>query len=393
MKVAYHFLADHPDLGSPYHLPIIRRLVSTILTHLPLRLSTKVFVGDLLLHRLATDQRQEGTNVVETINQSKFHEKINQWLHPDSSVLVRFIDEMSAIAVSHSIFVVCLESIDEDAAFLLHKRLSSLEVEWYCGMMEVDDAAQIHWYLYSEFLRPLFRISGNKATVFWDGVDEENKKDRSIVDVLEASGLRPCTFEALNGRYTIFDAYHNPDHARRVTIWKRRTGNLLAFVADNAISRLSDPAPDLGDKLFAALKTFEGAETNEEYAQVMVSCRRIFDYVADFLLPPSQEREGHSKYKNRLRAFADAEKASKTNTALVSVSVEVWAQQLDKLGDLANKGVHEEVFREEARRCLLRTILLLDDVISLREHPFEVKSHVDSETVRHLIDSLKSDLS
>lgn len=389
MKAAYHFIADHREVGDLYARSIIRTLTGAALSPPPLSLWTKVFVGDLLLHRLGMDRREEDNTVIETPNTRKLKRAIDLWLHSDSPVVTRLRDDVSQLVLRHRVFVVCLESVDEDSALRLHARMSHYEP--YCGMMEVDEASVVHWYLYSGALTPFGRMSGTRATLFWNGLDEESK-NHAFVAALRESGLQSCTFEALNGRYTLFDANHNPDQARRIAIWKRRAGNLLAFVADNAVSRLSDIAPELGDKLFAALITFEAAETNEHYAQVMATCRRIFERVADSLFParetcPGGRDLGPGKYKNRILAFADQEKASETNAALVSISVDVWAKQLDKLLELANNGVHAEVLREEARRCLLRTILVLDDIVSLREDPFEVRARIDAETIRRLIDS------
>jgi hypothetical protein len=54
------------------------------------------------------------------------------------------------------------------------------------------------------------------------------------------------------------------------------------------------------------------------------------------------------------------------------------AEQLEKLSKLQNKGVHNEVMREEARRCLIRTIMILDDVLALKKDQFPTKIKFDS---------------
>jgi hypothetical protein len=57
---------------------------------------------------------------------------------------------------------------------------------------------------------------------------------------------------------------------------------------------------------------------------------------------------------------------SDTNIDLICASTALLGEQLEKLGNLVNKGVHAEVSRQEARRCLLRTIMALDDILSLK---------------------------
>ncbi len=94
---------------------------------------------------------------------------------------------------------------------------------------------------------------------------------------------------------------------------------------------------------------------------------------------------GPKRYKNRLLAYAEKQHASNAELDLVSVSVEVWAAQIDKLYGLANKGVHAEVLRSEARRRLIRTVLLLDDIVFLQPRPFVVKGHVNVEEIREML--------
>jgi hypothetical protein len=205
MKAAYHFIADHPEVGDLYARSIIRTLTGAALSPPPLSLWTKVFVGDLLLHRLGMDRREEDNTVIETPNTRKLKRAIDLWLHSDLPVVTRLRDDVSQLVLRHRVFVVCLESVDEDSALRLHDRMSHYEP--YCGMMEVDEASVVHWYLYSGALTPFGRMSGTRATLFWNGLDEE-PKNHAFVAALRESGLQSCTFEALNGRYTLFDANH-----------------------------------------------------------------------------------------------------------------------------------------------------------------------------------------
>ena len=187
-------------------------------------------------------------------------------------------------------------------------------------------------------------------------------------------------------RYTLFDGYHNFEHARRVAEFKRRTGYLLGYLVDDLISKLQDSCVEIGNKFWAALNSFERAETNEEYAHVATSCRRIIEYVTDNIFPPSNDdyngfKLGKNNYRNRLLAFADKERKSDTNIDLISVSTKMLAEQLEKLNNLQNKGVHSEVMREEARRCLLRTIMILDDILALKIDQFPTRIKFDTDSI------------
>jgi hypothetical protein len=54
------------------------------------------------------------------------------------------------------------------------------------------------------------------------------------------------------------------------------------------------------------------------------------------------------------------------------------ADLLYKQYTLANKGGHQDIYRRETRRCVIRTILLLEDVVSLRDKPFPIKTTLDN---------------
>ncbi|MBY0159704.1 hypothetical protein H0178_28625 [Cytobacillus firmus] len=377
MKVAFHFNADHPSVNSKiYGVPFHRILFSSLLQYRALNISTKVFIGDLLLSNLAYEYHETSTGMSGNFNKEKYLEIINDWVFTGNNIWRRFSYDRIEEVVRSNIFAICFENIDYDLAEYLHIQLKDYLP--YLGAIEVDDASELHWELYSHSLSSKYRIINENLNMFWDGFSEDSK-DYGWFDFLEKCGFKKVEFESLEGKYSIFDKYHNFKHARRIAEWKKRSSNFLAYLSDNVVTRLSDAAPELGNKLWSAFKTFDEAETEEQYAQVAASCRRIIEYIADTLFPPTDEEPDGRKlqgkhYKNRLLAYADAARKSETNIDVVIASTNLLSEQIDKLVNLVNKGIHAEVYREEARRCLIRTIMLLDDLISLKKDPFKIKS-------------------
>jgi hypothetical protein len=321
---------------------------------------------------------------MQGLNQDKYFQIIDIWLHPDNTVWSSMIITKLMQALKNEIFIICFETIEMQLADYLDNKLRESS-EAYLGAIEVDDASYVHWFVYSNSIRPRYRINNKNASIFWDGFNEESK-DKSKIERFTKLGFKRVGFESLHGRYTIFDEYYNFDHARRVAEWKKNCGNLLAFIVDGVAHRLGDTAPALGNKLWAALKTFNEAETNEEFAQVTASCRRIVEYVSDELFPPIEgevegRKLGTKQYRNRLLAFADETRKSDTNIDLIWVSTKTLSEQMERLSDLANKGIHSEVYRIETRRCLLRTVLLLDDIISLKIEAFEIKTKLNFDDI------------
>lgn len=240
--------------------------------------------------------------------------------------------------------------------------------------------------LYSDALALTYRLSDSIVAVLYDEIqgdepiaEEKEEETKRLLDL----GFERVTFEETHGKHTYFDKDHNFKHARRVAEWKSKFGDVLGFMADEVICRLGDHIPELPDKLWAAIDTYDKAETDEQYAQVSATCRRILEFVADKLFPPiNEERNGHKlgpkNYRNRLMAIVEDQTKSATQVELIASGLDLFAEHVEKLQDLANKGIHAEIQREGARRALLRTVFILDDIVALRPESFPIRPEIDT---------------
>ncbi len=387
MKIALHFNADHESFKGFYSYPIYFEIFKNLLDHRNLNISSKIFIGDLLFLLYSREEISEEvdgntTRTTYQVNEEKYIDLINSWLFSEENNWKKFHPEKLEESLSKNTFVVCFESIDLKNAEYLFDKLK--EYDPFIGAMEINDSNKTHWILYGQSLIPYVRIINRKLNMFHDSIASDDL-DTEMQKEFLSLGFESVEFEDLKLKYSIFDVYNNYEHARRIAEWKKGFGSSLAYIADNVVSELIDSAPDLGNKLWSALNTFDSAETNEQFAQVITSCRRIFEYVTDCIFPPQDEpsESGNSlkanKYKNRIFEYAKTNRASSTNVDLIVASTEVLFTQWSKLNNLANKGVHSEVYRAETRRCLIRTVLLLDDIISLKQGPFELKHEINLE--------------
>lgn len=313
MKSAFHFDYMHPTLKDKtnYAYSICADVLRIILNAKNLNLSSKIFIGDLLLSNMASDVNYSDTTTTVKFNKDKFLEILPLWLNPRINNWCTIAQKGIDCVLRHNVFVICFESLDLLSAGKLEQSLLK-NVDSYIGALEVDETSIIHWTVYSDYIGPIFRIINKDFFVFWDGISEESK-NTGFIENLSFLPFNKVEYESLNGKHTIFDEFQNFEHARRIAEWKHQFGSLLAFIADDVINKLSDSAPNLGNKLWAALNTFIEAETDEQFAQVSATCRRIIEYVSDQLFPPNNEiiagRElGTNKYRNRLLAFAEREK-------------------------------------------------------------------------------------
>lgn len=361
MKAAFHFKVC--PTKSVYGPELIRRVFFDLLKLRGHLINSKVSAGDLLIWDALTDNNRATV--------------INLLLQLEQQTWKKFSAEKMHHLVDDIVYVICFESIAKDTAEALHASLKTHPD--YIGAYEINDADPYHWMWYGERIGSHYRIV--KKTLYLLYANEDMMPEESMVD-LSGLGFKKIETEFTNMRYSVFDANHNFEAARRTAEWKKQANNMLETVTDNIVSNLIDTAPDLGNKLWAMFNTYRTSETTEQLAQVMATCRRTFEYVTDCIFPatnnvidgPSLKQD---KYKNRLYQFASDSAKSDTNIDLIVASTELLFQQWDKLNRLANKGVHSDVFREETRRCVIRTILLLDDIISLRCKPFPARTILD----------------
>jgi len=364
MKVAYHFKCT--EINDRYDALFFKKMFTKLL-HLNVPfISSKILTGDLIVPQ----SFEKAEDKIALISLLFIGDK---W--------TRIISEKLKFFLKQDVFIICFETIQKEIAEKLHEAL--VEEPHYLGALEIDNSIQIQWWIYGECIGPHFRILDKKINILIDSDSEEDLEAvEDYKELLEGIPFEKISTEFSNYRYSLLDDNHNFENAKRAVEWRKGTESLFSTVIDEIISKLTDAAPDLTDRLWNINYSFQNAQTGEQYALAMTSCRRLFEYVTDNLFPATNEIiEGHSlkqdKYKNRLIEFAKREMRSDTNIDLIVANTASLFAEWEKLYTLSNKGVHGEVHRQECRRCIIRTILLLDDLISIKKTPFEVKVKVD----------------
>lgn len=367
MKVAYHFKCS--EIKERYDRLFYSIVFSKLIGFKEQFVSTKVLVGDLIKHDILREIR----------NPDIF---IDLLFQTDGDNWKRIVREKSRFFYEQEVFVICFETIQKELADKIHKSLISDSN--YLGALEIDNSYELHWWLYGECIVPRFRILNKDIYVLLEG-DTPESQDlfEHFKQLLNGIPFNHIYTEYSNYRYTLLDDNHNFENAKRATEWKKSTDSLFLTITDEIIAKLTDAAPELTDRLWTINHTFLTAQTGEQYALAMTACRRLFEYVIDCLFPANNEIiEGHSlkkdKYKNRLFEFAKREMKSEVNIELIVTNTSSLFDDWAKLYELSNKGVHSEPHRQECRRCILRTILLLDDLIAIKSTPFDVKVKADN---------------
>lgn len=366
MKVAYHFKCG--DIQERYDSIFYKLVFNNLLRLNEPFISSKILVGDLLVY----EYLHQGNNPSDFLN---------YLFQMNGDIWKRILTDKVKYFIEDTAFIICFETISKELAVKLNDAL--VNEESYLGALEIDNSLELHWWLYGECIGPKFRILDKEINILIDNNEPESLEYvEDIKQCFHGILFDSINTEFSNYRYSLFDDKHNYENAKRAAEWKTGMESIFKTITDEIIGKLTDTAPELTDKLWSINHTFLNAQTGEQYAQAMTSCRRVFEYVTDCLFPATNEIiDGHSlkkdKYKNRLIEFAKREFKSETNIDLIVSNTLSLFDEWNKLYELSNRGVHSDPHRQECRRCIIRTVLLLDDLIAIKRTPFETNIIAD----------------
>ena len=132
----------------------------------------------------------------------------------------------------------------------------------------------------------------------------------------------------------------------------------------------------LAAKCPAALEKFAVAyeelsrESPENWSNACLAVRRILLDFADAVYPPrdglvDDHTVGPEDYVNRLWAYVSERLPSTRTKRVVRSELDDLGKRIDAIYNLSTKGVHAEMKKPEADRIVIRTYLLLADLLSL----------------------------
>ena len=251
------------------------------------------------------------------------------------------------------------------------------ESEFFAGSLVLNLANPVHWALYEAHLPLAYRVYGRELRLLHTSFDVAagDERDHGWADGWRESGLfASVQWEDVGLRDTILDELHTYEHVRhRVELEELLSGHLAALAAD-ALLRCSSLDPGLSERLHAAFKSFEFHDSSEQLAQVALSCRRFIERLADVLYPPGPDRAdgrkvGPAEYRNRLWAYVE-DHLDSTDEAVVLAGLTDLGDRIDRLDQLANKGVHADYMDPRAiHRLLISLVVLSSDVLSMAPPP------------------------
>lgn len=141
---------------------------------------------------------------------------------------------------------------------------------------------------------------------------------------------------------------------------------------------------ELSKETLLKLQAIEGKINSgnpEMYSQALTTCRRLFESTAVELFskhfPDYKDKVYKTKsgaeidvsgnhYKNKLSAVIEKLDDKSMKKTLVGSNVIYLLDWIDNLSNLQCEGVHSDITKEDAERCILQTYMCLGDVLTLQ---------------------------
>ena len=146
------------------------------------------------------------------------------------------------------------------------------------------------------------------------------------------------------------------------------TSDIQTFVHE----RFNETNPDIVDSLARIKQQLIEKEKDFKWQQVAFGCRDIIQDFTDALYNPEYLPEGESppkksETKRKLKFILKHKLNNSKNTEreLLEGLIEYLYKYFDCINELIQKGVHKDIEKSDAERCLLYTYLFVADVLRL----------------------------
>lgn len=118
----------------------------------------------------------------------------------------------------------------------------------------------------------------------------------------------------------------------------------------------------------------------ELYSQALTTCRRLFEntsvelfnkYFPNFKGNSYKTKSGKEidvsgdHFRNKISAVIEFLQEKSTKKTLVGSSILYTIDWIENLSNLQNKGVHSEISKDDAVKCIIHTYICLGDILSL----------------------------
>lgn len=358
MNIAFLFNSDHESLGGCYGLAVLKRILDTqelqrVNRHM------RVSIGDIPTTLTAIGKGKRSISFLVELCHSLYKPKLfNQLIYER-------IEKTYGMA---TIYCWLFQNMTIEIAEKLHSKLSSDPS--YLGAMDVDFSIPLQLKHFRNSLVESYRLRGKHCSIFYYIREDEPPLDVAVQECFEQYGFS-VNYEDLGCRRTYFDDYDNLRHFKRVEDFKRIFSKFKGLSVDqisNITLNIEEIHPKLFDAFASAARSVKRSETEEDYAQIALTGRRLLEKIADYLFPPQKSKWngrdiGKNNYKNRLWAYI--EQTLKESKAIDSNLLQKLGNETDRLFKVFNTGLHANTTRVKIEKEFVALIIWLSDMIAL----------------------------
>ena len=318
----------------------------------------RVSIGDILTYGMTTASDTPTIANLMKLDREVYTPKVFDHL---------IYDRLETTHGKTNVFCWLFQNMTTKVAEALHQELSL--VPEYLGAMDVDFAEPMYLQLFRNLLVESYRIHGKQCSIFYMAIEDERHNNFEC-ECFEKHGFT-IAYEDSGLRKTIFDNYNTIEHFKRVEDFKKVLSGFENIDSDQ-ISDLTHSLEELHPKMFdvlaSAAKAYNRAVTEEDYAQVALSCRRLLEKTADYLFPPSNtdyngRKVGPAHTKNRLWAYID--QTFKNFIVKGDNTLTILGNELDRLWVVFNTGLHANPTQQKIATALSDLLVWLSNVIEL----------------------------
>lgn len=357
MNIALLFNSDELSNKSNYAFAIMEDILKTNVLQTSSR-HMRISVGDVLTFSAVTNNNSK--------NYISLYEICKETYRPIEFDYLKK-EELYNSFYNSTIFCWVFQNITNEIGLNLHNSLK--KIDYYLGAMDVVFDYIPHLQFFRNSLCEVYGIYEKQVHIFYNLSNNEDPIFEEKV-LFEKYGFL-VSYEDIGARRTIFDNYYNIEHFIRVEDIKKifsKMNSLNDSLISDIVFFLEELHPKLFDVLASAARTFDRAETEEDFAQVAISGRRLMQKFADFVFPPRKEKYnhrdvGHDKYKNRIWAYIE----DTINDYEIEDKdlLEKLGKEADNLWFLFCDGLHANPNRESIEKAFSELIIWLYKVIEL----------------------------
>lgn len=161
-------------------------------------------------------------------------------------------------------------------------------------------------------------------------------------------------------------------------------GNLASDIFTKYRQSVESEFSELSSQTIKKLQAIEekiSSDNPEVYSQAVTTCRRLFENTANELFEKHFPNFTESKYltksgkeidvsgdhyKNKFSAVIEKLEDKSVKNSIVGSNILYLLDWINNLHDLQCEGVHADVSKEDAERCIIQTYICLGDVLKLQ---------------------------